>query len=68
MQILRGDSFEEFGEMVFLAESRFDDNAAGFLAHVHEIFQAKFCGVEEGVGNAYRSVVAPLLNAGVQWR
>src|SRR5260370_4279414 len=62
VQILRGNSFEEFGEGIFLARDRFDDNAAGFLTHVHGIIQAKLGGLEDCGGNAHRGAVAPFLD------
>src|SRR6266851_7747782 len=64
MQILRRDCFEEFRESVFLARNRFDDNAAGFLAHVHGIIQAELGGLEDGGRNAHRGAVAPFLDDG----
>src|SRR6266581_7326076 len=64
MQILRANSFEEFRESVFPVRNRFDDNAAGFLAHVHGVIQAELGGLQDSGRNAHRSAVAPFLDDG----
>src|SRR6266581_1121510 len=53
---------------VFLAGNRFDDNAAGFLAHVHGVIQAELGGLEDGGRNAHRGAVAPFLDDGFHRR
>src|SRR5260370_24815477 len=61
VQILGGNSFEEFGEGIFLAPDRFDDNAARLLTHLHGIIQAELGGLQDCGGNAHPGAVAPFL-------
>jgi hypothetical protein len=65
VKILWSDSFEEFRELALLAWDRFDDNAAGFLTHVHGFLQAEFGGLEDGGRDLHRGAVTAFLDDGL---